>query len=176
MPNPAIPRAQVHELAEACGDAGDAFQATATRLVKEQRRLSRFFEQNMETMGAMPGQVALYMLSVTLRVFEQVGGRMHKVPGRDIDEAAGRIDAVAAELLPADDGFAARAKAVGWRAQPHVLDEVLWALYERTDEEKKENEAALDPEQSALVYLVMWAAVEALDQNWTPPPGWAPAA
>ena len=48
MSNLAIPRSQVHRLAEACSDAGDAFQPTATRLIRRQRRLSRFFEQNMD--------------------------------------------------------------------------------------------------------------------------------
>ena len=176
MPNPAITRAQVHELAEACSDAAEKFQSTATRLVKEQRRLSRFFEQNFADMGPMPGQVSLYMLSVVLRIFEQMGGRMHKVAGRDIDEAVARIDAVAEQLLPPDRELNARAKAIEWRAQPHILDEVLWALYERDDDEKKEGETDLDPEQSALVYTLLWAAVEALDNNWTPPPGWDPEA
>ena len=69
MANPAILRDEVHTLAEACGDAGDEFQSTATRLIKNQRRLSRFFEQNMAAMGPMPAQVSLYMLSVVLRIF-----------------------------------------------------------------------------------------------------------
>ena len=105
MPNTAIPRDQVHELAEACSGAGEAFQSTATRLIKQQRRLSRFFEQNAQAMGGMSGQVALYMLSVTIRIFEQVGGRLEKVPGRDITAATARIRAEVDNLLPADDGF-----------------------------------------------------------------------
>ena len=47
MPNAAIPRERVHELAEACSDEGPGFQQRAARLIKEQRRLTRFFEQNM---------------------------------------------------------------------------------------------------------------------------------
>lgn len=179
MANPAITRDQVHTLAEACGDEGEVFQSTATRLIKEQRRLSRFFEQNMETMGVLPGQVSLYMLSVVMRIFEQVGGRMRKVTSRDLAAATAKVQGVAEGLLPPDDGFMDRVKAVDWRAQPHILDEVLWALYERDDEEDEDGEdgeaqADLEPAQSAMIYLMLWTAVEALDTNWTPAPSWSP--
>lgn len=172
VPTPPIPRDEVHRLAEACSDEGDAFQPTATRLIKDQRRLSRYIEQNVQHLGPLPAQVALYMLTVTMRIFEQVGGRMSKVATRDIDLAAARISAQADALLPADAGFAERAKTVAWRAQPHILDEILWALFERSDEEKKEGEVDLPTEEGALVYLVMWLAVESLAANWQPPKGY----
>jgi hypothetical protein len=173
MANPAILRDQVHTLAEACGDAGDAFQSTATRLIKDQRKLSRFFEQNMGDMGPMPAQVSLYMLSVVLRIFEEVGGRMKKINGKDLKTAMVRVQAAAGELMPADENFIERAKSVDWRAQPHILDEVLWALYER-GEDKQEGEVDLDTDASALVYIMLWTAVEALDENWSPPSEWTP--
>lgn len=174
--NPAIPRDEVHRLAEACSDAGDAFQSTASRLMKEQRRLSRYIEQNVEHLGPLPAQVALYMLTVCQRIFEQIGGRMSKASGRDLDAATARIQQVTDQLLPADEGFAERAKAIEWRAQPHILDEVLWALYERDEDEKKEGEVDVEHRDSALIYLVLWVAVEALDANWRPPKGYAPKA
>jgi hypothetical protein len=172
MANPAITRDQVHTLAEACGNAGDEFQPTATRLIKDQRRLSRFFEQNMADMGSMPAQVSLYMLSVILRIFEEVGGRMKKINGQDLQAAMGRVQAEAAKLMPADETLIERAKSVDWRAQPHILDEVLWALYERDDKQEGEVDLAMDA--SALVYIMLWTAVEALDQNWSPPKDWSP--
>jgi hypothetical protein len=172
MSNPAILRPQVHRLAEACSSEGEAFQTTATRLIKQQRRLSRFFEQNFAPMGPMAGQVSMYMLSVSIRIFDQAGGRLKKVPGRDIDAAAAKIMATAESIMPADDDFAARAQAVEWRAQPHLLDEILWALFERN--EKQEAEVDLDPNTSAMVYLMLWAAVEALDQSWIPAKDWTP--
>ena len=163
------------------------------RLVKEQRRLSRFIEQSFATLDAkqelrfVVGQVSVYMLSVSLRVFEQVGGRMRKVTSDDISAATARIQAVADQLLPADGGFAARARAVEWRAQPNLLDEILWALFDRAEnlflelldtgaysQQKQEGEMDLPTDISALVYMILWASVEALDANWTPPKGWSP--
>lgn len=167
MPNTPISRETVHSLAEACSDQGELFQPVAARLIKHQRRLSRFFEQNVAEMGPMASQVGLYMLSVSLRVFDQVGGRMGKVNGEAIAAATKKVQSVATDLFPADDSFHERAKAVEWRAQPHLLDEILWALYERDD--KSEGEVDLEPEKAALVYLMLWAAIEALDANWVGP-------
>lgn len=167
MANTAITREIVHSLAEACSDQGEAFQPVATRLIKHQRRLSRFFEQNVAEMGPMASQVGLYMLSVSLRVFDQVGGRMSKVNGDAINAATAKVQAAAADLFPADATFHERAKNVEWRAQPNLLDEILWALYERDD--KTDGEVDLEPEKAALVYLMLWAAIEALDANWKAP-------
>jgi hypothetical protein len=167
MPNTAISRETVHSLAEACSDQGEGFQPVASRLIKNQRRLSRFFEQNVAEMGPMAAQVGLYMLSVSLRVFDQLGGRMSKVNGESIQAASAKVQSVATDLFPADGSFHERAKAVEWRAQPHLLDEILWALYERDD--KTDGEVDLEPEKAALVYLMLWAAIEALDANWTAP-------
>jgi hypothetical protein len=167
MPNAAIARDQVHALAEACSDQGDAFQTVATRLIKHQRRLSRFFEKNIGEMGPMASQVGLYMLSVSLRVFDQVGGRMGKVNGADIQAASAKVQGVAADLFPVNGDFVKRAQAVTWRAQPHLLDEILWALFERDD--KTEGEVDLEKDKAALVYLMLWAGIEALDANWTAP-------
>lgn len=169
MPNPAIPREEVHRLAEICGNDPAAHAPTATRLLKEQRRLSKFFEENAAGIGPMPAQVALYMLSVTVRIFEQVGGRLGKVSLETLDRAAGKVDRYTDAVLPADQGLAERARAVEDRAQPHILDEILWALYDREDSDKKEGESELDPEQSAMVYLMLWTAVEALDASWKAP-------
>jgi hypothetical protein len=169
MTNPAISREVVHRFAEACSDEGDAFQPVAMRLVKQQRRLSRYFEQNGQPLGPIPTQVAIYMLSVSMRVFEQVGGRMRKVSGDDIAAAQAKVEAHLDSLMPADTGLGARAKAIEGRAQPHLLDEVIWALYERPEEDQKEDEQKVDPALSAMIYILLWTAIEALDSCWSPP-------
>jgi len=172
--NPTISRDQVHFLAEQCSDAPDEFQAIATRLLKKQRRLSRFFEQNAAPLGMVPAQVALYMLSVCLRVVEQIGGRMYKVNSSHIEAATARVNDSLGDIFPADDGFAERAGAFADRAQPHILDEVLWALYERPDENAEQ--AHLEDEQKALIYVLIWTAIEAVDMVWQAPEGWDPTA
>ena len=173
MPNPAIPRDQVHTLAEACSDAGETFQPTAARLLREQRRLGRFIERNASSLGAQAAQSAVYMCAVTVRIFEQVGGRLKDVTHADLDAAAARVATAVDGLLPADEGVPGRLRAVPWRAQPHLLDEILWALYEK--EEKAEGEVRVEPPEAFLLLLTLWAIVEALDARWTPPSGYVGA-
>ena len=48
------------------------------------------------------------------------------------------------------------------------MDEVLWALFDRAEEEQKEEEMPLNPKQSAQIYLMLWVAVEALNGKWRP--------
>lgn len=172
--NPVITRDEVHYHSEQCSDAPEAFQAVAPRLLKKQRRLSRFFEQNAEPLGLVAGQVALYMLSVCLRVVDQVGGRMYKVNSNHIEAATARVNDALSEVFPADAGFFERAKNYSDRAQPHLLDEVLWALYERPDENAEQ--AHLEDHQKALIYVLLWTAVEAMDMVWQAPSEWDPSA
>ena len=171
--NSAITRAQVHFIGEACSN-DETYDATAARLLKDQRRLSRFFEQNAEPLGMVAGQVALYMLSVCIRIFDQTGGRLRKVNSEDIKAARKRVEPMLAALFPADEAFAERARGIMTRAQPHILDEVLWALYVRPQE--GEEQADLEPQQKAMVYIMLWTAIEALDANWTPAKSWDPEA
>lgn len=100
---------------------------------------------------------------------------MRKVNGADIAAAQARVQAQVGALLPADKGLGARAKAIEGRAQPHLLDEVIWALYERDEDEQKEGEQELEHSTSALMYILLWTAVEALDGCWTPPKGFSEA-
>ena len=168
MPNSAIPREIVHQHSEACSDMSMGFQTIATRLLRSQSRLKNFMEQNFTDVDPLAGQVALYMLSVSMRVFEQVGGRMKKINSNDIKFSQQKVQNSLDALLPLDADFPNRAKQVEWRSQPNLLDEILWALYER-DDEKKDEEAVLDDKQSAMVYIMLWTAIEALDAKWISP-------
>jgi hypothetical protein len=170
-PNPAISRAQVHFIGESCS-ADTTFEATAARLLKDQRRLSRFFELNAEPMGFVAAQTSMYMAAVCLRIFEKVGGRMRKINTDHLTAAQRRVDPMLAALLPLDEGFAGRARGILTRAQPNLLDEVLWALYVRADEAGQD--AVLTAQHKAMMYIMLWTAVEAMDSAWQPPAGWTP--
>ena len=47
-----------------------------------------------------------------------------------------------------------------------IKEEANRFLFE--NEDRKEGEVDLDEGQSKMVYIMLWAAVEALDANWTP--------
>ncbi|MEE2751812.1 MAG: hypothetical protein VX519_10310 [Myxococcota bacterium] len=162
-----MPREDVHRLAEDCSDSGDAFRAVASRLLRDQKRLTNFLKRNMPELDQDTREVVLYMFAVCIRVFEQYGGRLKKVSGSEIDASAEKVRALAAEIMPFDGGFPERVRKVEWRAQPHLLDEALWALFEREDRE--EGELDVPPDQAGMIFLLLWVAVESLDSHWTPP-------
>ena len=167
MANPLMPRSQVHAWSESIGTDQPAHQSAIQRLIRDQRRLSKFVEENAKGMKSnVTGGVAVYLIGVIVRMFDLAGGRMRNVTWEDVREAEKRIGGMVDLLLPVDAGLVERARAVP-RAQAHILDEALYALFER--ESKPEEDAPLDETESFKIYLLMWIATEALDKNWTPP-------
>ncbi|MED5374697.1 MAG: hypothetical protein VX899_27005 [Myxococcota bacterium] len=169
MANAAIDRDTVHTLSEACAEDGERFRAIATRLLKEQKRLLSFYNQNLPAIDAQTGEVSLYLFSVVVRIFDQMGGRLSKVNGKQINAAAAKVQGVVDQLLPFDKEFPERVRAIEDRAQPHILDEALWALFERSDEDKQEGEVDVDPTKAGMIFMMLWVATEALDAAWKPP-------
>ena len=171
MANPLIPRARVHAWSESIGADQSTHQSAIQRLIRDQRRLSKFVEENAKGMKSkVTGGVAVYLIGVIVRMFDLAGGRMRNVTWEDVRLAEKHVGAQVDSLLPVGDGLPARARAVP-RAQAHVLDEALYALFER--DQKVDGEAPLDEAESLKIYLLMWVATEALDKNWTPPKDFA---
>jgi len=161
-----ISRDQVHTLAEACSDNPDSFRGIATRLLKDQKTITNFLNKNLRHLDPATREVVLYMFSVCIRVIDQSGGQIKRATTSQIDAAAARVNGYVGKCLPFDGDFPSRVRTVDARAQEHLLDEVLWALFER--EEKTEEEVDVPHEQAGLMFLLLWVAVEVLNENWTP--------
>ena len=159
-------RDDVHAHSEACADMGEEFQSIAIRIGKDQKQLLKYLEGQFRSFDPMAGQVAMFMATVCVRVFEQLGKNLDKVGNKHIQAAEKIVRAHTGTLLPANDEFSKRAKEVE-RSQPHLMDEILWALFDRSEEEKMEQEIPLSKKQSAQIYFLLWVAVEALNQRWT---------
>jgi hypothetical protein len=170
MANPLIPRPLVHLWSEAIGENPNEHQAGLQRLLKEQRRLTRFIEENSESADRTTAGVAAYFVGVIARMFDLAGGRLRAATWEQVRAAEQRIGEAVPTLLPFDDGFAERVRAVKWRAQPHVIDETLMALFESARGSK---EAEVPKEESLKIFFLAWLATEVLDQNWIPPKGFA---
>lgn len=167
MPNAFIPRSTVHDWSETIGDSPESHQTSLTRLLKEQRRLTRFIEENAENMQPATAGVSIYLTGVVVRMFDLAGGRLRSATWAQIREAEAKINGLIGGLLPLDDSFPERARGVD-RAQPHILDEALFALFDRERPEEGEEEADLEPLELAKVYLMLWVVTEVLDANWRP--------
>lgn len=167
MSNGLLPRAIVHEWSEAIGADQASHASSLNRLLKDQRRLSRFVEENRGSLQPAASGVAMYLVGVVLRIFDMAGGRLRKANWSQIREASGRVQQAAVAALPFDEGFADRIREVSWRAQPHILDEAIMALFDR--EPNEDEDIDLANEEALKIFLLMWVVTEALDANWSPP-------
>ena len=165
MPNAFIPRTIVHDWSNAIGDEPQAHQSALTRLLKDQRRLTRFIEENAENMQPTTGGVSVYLTGVIVRMFDLAGGKLRGATWAQIRDAEAKVNATIEQLMPFDDGFAVRARDIA-RAQPHILDEALFALFERDQDDDEEQ--PLDTLETVKVYLMLCVVTEVLDANWRP--------
>jgi hypothetical protein len=169
MSNTYIDRDTVHAWSDEIGEQAPVHQSALTRLLKLQRRLTRFVEENHESMAPPTAGVSVYLFGVLARMFDLAPGRLKNATWEQIRAAEARIGGVVGDLLPPDDGFAERVRKVEWRAQPHMLDEALMALFDApkaTDEEVE-----IDTEEAVKVFLLMWVATEVLESCWNPSKG-----
>lgn len=166
--NPHIPRATVHAWSDLLADHATEHTTSLQRLIKDQRRLTRFIEENQKQMNPATTGVCIYMTGVIARMFEMAGGRLKTASWDDVRAAEARVKAHVGALLPLDDGFLGRLHAIADRAQAHIVDEAAMVLFES---EREEGEEELDKVEALKVLLLSWVVTETLDANWTPPKG-----
>jgi len=163
---PLIPRALVHEWSETIGAQASTEQSNLTRIMKDNRRLSRFVEENFESLDEATRSVAMYLVGVVARIYEKAGGRMRIATWDQLRAATAKVEGQIGALLPLDDGFVARCHALTDRAQPHIVDEAVYALFERPS---RPDEAQTPATERLKLLLLMWVANEVCAVNWTPP-------
>lgn len=166
MANAFIPRDIIHEWSDAIGEDPTGHQATLTRLLKSQRRLTKFVEENQADMEPATAGVTLYLIGVLVRLFDLAGGQLRSATWAQLRDASSKIQGAIPSLLPLDDSLPERVRKFDARAQPHILDEALMSLFERGA--RSEEEADLSTAESVKVFLLMWVVTEVLDANWRP--------
>lgn len=165
MPNPFIPRDTIHAWSEAIAERPDQHHTSLQRLIKEQRRLTRWIEENRAPMSGASAGISMYLTGVVARMFELAGGRLKTATWGQVRDAEARVQAALSGLLPLDDAFLARLYAHGDRAQPHILDEAAMVLFET---EPEEGEQPLDRTEALKIIAVMWVVIDVLDACWKP--------
>jgi hypothetical protein len=170
MGNLLIPRTTIHAWSEEIGQQLDLHQTSLQRLLKDQRRLTRFIEENAENLGPGTGGVCVYMTGVIARMFELAGGSLRAATWEQVREAEKKVGAAVAQLLPLDEGVVDRFHAVEGRAQAHLLDEAAMVLLQTPS---PEGQPEMDKKESFKVLLICWVVTEVLDQNWKPGKGFA---
>jgi hypothetical protein len=164
MANAFVPRETVHQWSETIGANPLEHQSAFSRLLRDQRRLTRFVEENKESMSQGTAQITAYLVGVVARMFDLAGGQMKSASWEQVRATEKRLQAMVPQLLPIDAGFAERARGVP-RAQAHMLDEAIMALFERP---KREGEPDMAEVEKVKCYLTLWVCTEVLDENWRP--------
>jgi len=168
-----IPRNTIHDWSEKIGENALDSQSSLQRVLKDQRRLTRFLEENAANLTPASAGVGVYLFGVVARLFDLAGGRLKGATWAQVRAAQAKVAGVAGDLIPADDGFADRVRKVEWRAQPHILDEALMALFDRDDDDLGDDEVKLESDEGMKIFFLLWVATEVLDQNWRPAKGFA---
>ena len=152
MANPLISRELVHDWSEAIAEQPDTHGTALPRLLKEQKRLTRWVGENAANMHPATSGIANYMISVCARIFDLAGGRLRGATWDQIRTAEKTVMGRVGDLLPVDEGFVERARAAE-RSQPHILDEALMALF--MTEVEGDDEEAPDQNELLKIYLMM---------------------
>lgn len=165
MPNALIPRETVHAWSEEIAEQINSEQSALQRLLRSQRRLTRFIEENNAHMEPTTAGVSVYMTAVIIRMFDLAGGRMKNATWDKLRAAQAKVQGQLDAVLPYDEGFLERFRGQQ-RAQAHILDEAAMALLETTPEDQEEE---VNEQEGLKILLLMWVITEVLDANWTPP-------
>lgn len=164
MPNSLIPRTTVHAWSEDIGNSPMDHSTSLSRLLKDQRRLTRFIEENAAQMAGPTSGVCVYMTGVIARMFELAGGRLKNATWEQVRAAEARVGAHVNALLPLDLDLVGRLHTISDRAQPHILDEAAMVLFLSPHKEGEEPDLA----EALKVLLVSWVVIEVLDACWQP--------
>jgi hypothetical protein len=169
MANAFIPRDTVHAWSEQIGQQLGEHETSIQRLLKDQRRLTKFIETYAEQMGPGTAGVCVYMTGVIARMFELAGGSTKSATWEQVRDAERRVLAHLDALLPLDEALVDRFHGIA-RAQAHILDEAAMVLMQTPS---PEGQPEMDPKESLKILIVSWVVTEVLDANWRPPAGFA---
>ena len=165
MANPLIPRAQVHAWSKHIAENLPQHHPSMQRLLKSQRRLTRFIEENQASMKPGTVPVSVYMCGVIIRMFDLAGGELRSATWEEVREAQRRVAGWVDAMLPLDDGLVDRFHGVAGRAQAHILDEAAMAMLQS---QRGENEEPIDRAEALKILLLCCVITEVLDGNWRP--------
>ncbi|MFQ6024636.1 MAG: hypothetical protein ACE5NW_18125 [Acidiferrobacterales bacterium] len=128
-------------------------------LGNNQPDLLAFVSRYLDDVSAEAKELGVYLLLVIYRMFDKAGRKERKqVSAEQVSDAYNRNEALLMRLEGAHDRFYERAATA---SQPHVMKYLVDAL---TQFGEAPGDATLDEEEIATLFLVLKAAVDALDE------------
>lgn len=142
----------------------DGSPDTLRRLIEPHRRLVRFVDEQLMSLGEFPHALGLHILAVLAKAFQTAGGRIDHRPQRQLDEVGSMVQARFAEILPLDAEAQQRAYRLDI-GQPWLLGMAVEAL---RDDDAPANRRRITSSERASVVAVSWVCLEALHAGWEP--------
>jgi hypothetical protein len=131
------------------------------KMGKNQPELLAFLMAMTEDMEPEVKELAIYLAFVVYRIFESSRSGTKKLTSREIMSAYESNEALMGSLEDAHEKFIDRIAGMQSSKQPYVIEYVLDALFEETDEG---DEVELTDEDRGFLYLLLKTEVDLLDK------------
>ena len=160
-----IPEAIVEKIwQEVAGFSPDRAKKELMKIDNSQPDLLAFVMESTKEMAQSVRELAIYMFVVVYRMFQQAHGRIKKISSEEIIECYKHNEGLLERLEGSHEKFFDRIASLQTSKQPHVVRYVADALME---EDEGEDAVSLTEEQRGFLFLVLKAAIDALDQSGT---------
>jgi hypothetical protein len=160
-----IPEAIVEKIwQEVAGFSPDRAKKELMKIDNSQPDLLAFVMESTKEMAQSVRELAIYMFVVVYRMFQQAHGRIKKISSEEIIECYKHNEGLLERLEGSHEKFFDRIASLQTSKQPHVVRYVADALME---EDEGEDAVSLTEEQKGFLFLVLKAAIDALDQSGT---------
>jgi hypothetical protein len=134
------------------------------KISNSQPQLLAFVTESTQEMNREARELAIYMLVVVYRMFQEAHGKINKISSEEIIKCYEQNESLLERLEGAHDKFLDRVANVQASRQPYVVRCVADALME---EDEGEDAVVLTEEQKGFLFLVLKAVIDALDQPGT---------
>ncbi len=158
-----IPEALVERTwQEVAGFSPNRAKKELMKITNSQPELLAFVTESTQEMSQEVRELAIYMFVVVYRMFQQAHGKIKKISSDEIIKCYEHNESLMERLEGSHEKFLDRITSLQTSKQPYVVKYVADALME---EDEGEDAVALTEEQKGFLFLVLKAAINALDQS-----------
>lgn len=129
---------------------------------KSQPELLAFLMESAKEIGQEGRELAIYMLLVVYRMFQEAHGKIKKISSKEIIGCYEHNKGLIERLEGTHEKFLYRVASAQTSRQPYVVKYVVDALME---EDGGEEAVALTDEQKGVLFLLLKTVVDVLDQK-----------
>jgi hypothetical protein len=151
---------------EVAGFSPDRANKEMVKIGNSQPDLLTFVMETSKEMGREVRELAIYMLVVVYRMFQEAHGKINKISSEEIIECYKHNESLMERLEGADEKFLDRIADAQASRQPHVVKYVADALME---EDEEVDAVVLTEEQKGFLFLLLKTVIDVLDQKGMKP-------